>query len=223
MNEVLLVRHGEAHCNTAGVIAGNRCRGLTKVGGHQADQLAWLLLVEHSAGRPVARLYTSPVRRARETARTVAALVGADPVELPDLRVPDPGPDADGQPWEELRRRYDPDPDRPSRPLIDGGEPWRDYLTRAHACLGGIFDHHPGGRIVVFGHSETVTAAFTLLLGAPTLGALRVDLHPTGITRLTAARERPNVTVTAQRWALTVHNDTLHLHHQFGTTQDYST
>lgn len=151
--EVLLVRHGEAHCTIAGTVAATTCRGLTNVGGHQAQQLARRLLVEHHTGRPVARLYTSPIRRARQTARAVADLVGAELVVQDDLRVPDPGPDADGQPWEVLRRRYGPDPDRASRPLIDGGEPWRDYLARAKACLADIFTDHPGGRIVVVGHS----------------------------------------------------------------------
>lgn len=208
--EVLLVRHAEAHCNTAGIIAADTCRGLTQTGTQQAARLADRLHAEHLAGRPIARLYTSPIRRARQTADTVAAATGTEPLTCPDLRVPDAG-SADGQPWETARRQWPPDPDRPSRPLVDGGEPWRDYLARAHACLTGILTEHPGGRIVVLGHSETVTAMLTLLLGASGLGALKVDLHPTGITRLAAAREWPNVPITTQRWALTAHNDTTHL------------
>lgn len=222
MREVLLVRHGEAHCNVAGVIASSTCSGLTRVGRHQADQLARRLLVEHSAGQPITKLFASSVRRAAETAHAVATLIGVDLDVEPDLRVPDPGP-ADGQSWEMLRRQYPPDPHRPTRPLIDGGESWRHYLGRAHAWLADLFHKHPGGRIVVVGHSETVTAALTWLAGAPALGALKVDPHPTGITRLTAVRERPHVPVTMERWALNTHNDTAHLHHRFTSIQDYST
>jgi 2,3-bisphosphoglycerate-dependent phosphoglycerate mutase len=221
--EVVLIRHGEAHCNVVGVIASKACRGLTAVGGHQADQLARRLLVEHSAGRPVAHLYTSPVRRAAETADAIAQLIGIRPTVNPDFRVPDPGPEAEGQPWDLVRSRHRTDPDRPSRPLIPGGESWRHYLARTQAALAEVFNDHPGGRVVVIGHSETVTAAFTLLTGSHSLGALKLDLHPTGITRLTAAEERPNVQVAVPRWALTVHNDTEHLYHRFGTTQDYTT
>jgi probable phosphoglycerate mutase len=207
---LLLVRHAEAHCNTTGVIAADTCHGLTSTGTHQAEQLAHRLKAEHTAGRPVVQLYSSPVRRARDTARAVATVIGAQPVICPDLRVPDPGP-ADGQPWAAARHQWPPDPDRPSRPLVDGGEPWRDYLARAHACLAGILTDRPGGRIVVIGHSETVTAMLTLLLGVSAIGALKVDQHPTGITGLTATRERPNVPIITRRWTLTTHNDTTHL------------
>lgn len=208
--EILLVRHGEAHCNVAGVIAGETCEGLTATGRHQVRSLAMRLLAEANAGRPISALYTSPVRRARETALAVAALTGTDLVIRPDLRVPDPGP-ADGLPWDDVRQRWPPDPDRPSRPLIDGGEAWPHYLDRAHACLSSIVKSGPNGRIVIVGHSETVTAAFTLLAGVRSLGALKVDLEPTGITRLTMAHELPNVQLTNTRWELAIHNDTAHL------------
>lgn len=209
-SEILLVRHGEAHCSVAGIIAGETCEGLTARGRSQARRLARHLLAEANAGQPITTLYTSPIRRARETAHAVAALTGTDLVIRPDLRVPDPGP-ADGLSWDEVRRIWPPDPDRPTRPLIDGGEPWVRYLDRAHACLSSILERIPVGRVVIVGHSETMTAAFTLLVGVHALGALKVDLEPTGITRLIKARERPNVPVTTTRWALAVHNDTAHL------------
>lgn len=208
--EVLLIRHAEGHCNTAGVIVARICAGLTPRGIDQAHRLARRLRAEHAAGHPIAQLYTSPIRRARDTAHAIAEAIGAEPITCPDLRVPDPG-SADGHLWETARLRWPPDPDRPSRPLPDDAEPWRDYLTRAHTCLAGLLAHHPGGRIAVVGHSETVTATLTLLLQVRTLGALKVDLHPAGITRLIAAQERPHVPITTQRWTLAAHNDTAHL------------
>lgn len=218
VHEVLLVRHGEAFCNVRGLIAGASCQGLTPVGRHQADQVARRLLVEHSAGDPIAALHTSPVRRAVQTARAVTALTGVEPVLQHDLRIPDPGP-ADGQPWDIVRRQLDADPDRPSRPLVPGGERWRDYLARAQDRLAEILNHHPGGRVVVIGHSETLTAMFTWLINTSQLGALRLDLHHTGITRLIASQELPDVQVEQQRWLLCTHNDTAHLDHRFGTTR----
>lgn len=208
--EVLLIRHAQAHCNTTGIIAAHTCTGLTPAGIDQARHLARRLCAEQAAGQPVAQLYTSPIRRARHTARILGDATGTEPVLCADLRVPDPGA-ADGISWESARLRWPPDPDRPSRPLPPEAESWRAYLTRAHACLYGILAGHPGGRVAVIGHSETITATLTLLLGTPTLGALKVDLHPTGITRLEAAQERPHVPITTQRWTLTTHNDTAHL------------
>lgn len=144
-------------------------------------RLANRLLDEANAGRPITALYTSPVRRARETALAVAALTGTKLVILRDLRVPEPD-QADGLAWDDVRRRWPPDPDRPTRPLIDGGEAWPAYLDHAHACCLSTILDRPGGRTVVVGHSETATAAFTLLVGVRTLGVLKVDLEPTGIT-----------------------------------------
>jgi probable phosphoglycerate mutase len=92
-----------------------------------------------------------------------------------------------------------------------GGEPWRVYLARAHASLTGILADHPGGRVVVVGHSETATAAYTLLIGVLSLYALKVDLDHTGIIRLVAAPELSDVRSDVPRWALRVHNDTDHL------------
>lgn len=210
MRELLLVRHGIAHCNAEGVVASTTCRGLTPQGRHQAEQLATRLRMEQGGGRPVVQLHCSPVRRARETAETIAAHLAVEPTVDQDLRVPDLGPLGDGQRWAALRQQWSPDPDRPSRPLPDGGEPWRQYLDRAHACLSSILNGHPGGRVVLVGHSETVTAAFTLLLAVRSLGALKIDIEPTGITTLVAATEHPNVPASVQRWALSSHNDITH-------------
>ena len=208
-HEVLLIRHGQAHCNTAGVIASASCRGLTPTGRAQVLRLGHRLANERVHGH-VASIHTSPVRRAHETATMIGNLLGMHPCTHFDLRVPDPGP-VEGHTWEEVRREQPPDPDRPTRPLIPGGEPWHRYLDRAHNHLTDILTNHPGGRIIVVGHSETVTAALTLLLGTPTLGELKLDTHTAGITRLTAVAERPHVPITGQRWALTAHNDISHL------------
>lgn len=210
--EILLVRHGQALCNVFGVMASQSCRGLTEAGHWQAGQLARRLAAEQDQGHRVVALYSSTVRRAMDTAWPVANLLGTPVVPRADLRVPDPGAHADGLPWHMVRRRWrTSDPDRPSRPLPLGGEPWRVYLDRAHASLAGIIADHPGGRVVVVGHSETATAAYTLLIGVRSLHALKVDLDHTGIIRLVTAPELPDVRSNVPRWALRVHNDTDHL------------
>lgn len=210
--EILLVRHGDAFCNVHGIMASQSCQGLTDTGHQQAGLLARRLAAEQDQGHRVVALYSSIVRRAMDTAWPVANLLGTPVVPRTDLRVPDPGPHAEGVPWHIVRRRWrTPDPDRPSRPLPAGGEPWRVYLARAHASLASIIADHPGGRVVVVGHSETATAVYTMLIGVLSLYALKVDLDHTGIIRLVAAPELSDVRSEVPRWALRVHNDTDHL------------
>lgn len=192
-------------------MASQSCRGLTDDGHRQAEQIARRLVAEQDQGHPVVAVFSSTVRRAFDTAQPVAGLLGIPILLRADLRAPDPGPYGEGQTWDTARRRWSHDPDRPSRPLVEGGEPWRHYLARAHASLADIFASHPGGRVVIIGHSETATAALTLLVGVPTLHGLKVDLSHTGITRLVASAEHARVPAGVQRWALRVHNDLDHL------------
>ncbi len=209
--EFLLVRHGEAYCNVHGRLASEACHGLTDRGRWQADRLADRLAAEQNVGYPITALFASTVRRALDTAAPIAGMLGIPTTVRRELRVPDPGPSGEGEPWQTLHRKWPPDPDQPSRPVLPGAERWRDYLGRAHACLATILRDHPGGRVVVIGHSETATALITLLAGISTLRALRVDLDHTGITRLIATPEYPYVRIPFQRWSLAIHNDTSHL------------
>ncbi|WP_165968518.1 histidine phosphatase family protein [Saccharopolyspora elongata] len=65
-------RHSQAHCNLHGTIGGPRgCTGLTDHGRHQAQQLAKRLGADH-AHAPITATYTTPLRRARETADIIA-------------------------------------------------------------------------------------------------------------------------------------------------------
>lgn len=209
--ELVLVRHGEALANVAGVFAGITCQGLTERGGQQADLVARRLADEHQADPQVTYLYVSPVRRARQTGYRVAEQLDVEPILDNELRAPDPGPLADGHAWDEVRRRWPADPDHPTRPLVEGGESWRRYTERTHARLDAILSHHPGGRAIIVAHSETVVSLLTLLAGVRGLPRLGVYTAHTGITRVHEALERPGVVVGGRRWALMKHNDTTHL------------
>ncbi len=77
----LLLRHGEsAHNAHSGAEALPDEQGdlLTELGREQAEAAA-----EGLIGQGITRLLCSPMRRARETARPIAASLGLDPVEVP--------------------------------------------------------------------------------------------------------------------------------------------
>ena len=79
---LLLLRHGESEGNRAGVVQGGLDHyALTPLGREQAGAAARRL-----AGLEIDVLYSSTLRRARETAEIVAAQTGHEVVELHDLR-----------------------------------------------------------------------------------------------------------------------------------------
>ena len=75
-NEVLLVRHGETDDNAAGRFQGRSDPALNARGREQSRALADLLRDEG-----LRALYTSPLRRARETAQIVGGALGLAPVD----------------------------------------------------------------------------------------------------------------------------------------------
>lgn len=207
--ELVLARHGESHCNVAGIAGGERgCTGLSGRGREQVRRLAGRLAADHHA-RPFRAFYGSPRRRVRETADIIGAALGMSAVVLDELRHLDHGT-ADGRPWREINRESDgPAQNHPDRPIAPGAESWNGYLRRATAALRDILDRHAGQRILVAAHGETVEAAHILLLNLP------VTARP-GVGFLTdnaaiswwqehVGRFRTPV------WMLAAHNDQRHL------------
>lgn len=207
---LILVRHGQAHCNVRGIVGGPRgCTGLTDHGQHQARQLADRLRAE----APITAAYTTPLRRARETADIVADQLCSSIITVEDLREPDYG-DADGQPWADVVSKFGRIPAKhPHQPVAPGAESWSAYLQRITAILHDILSQHSGDTVLIIGHGETVTAAAHLFLGlTPSLRATAAfAVHYASITRWEQqplAWTRP---AAGWRWTLLAHNDTAHL------------
>ena len=77
---LVLVRHGQTDDNAAGLILGHRDPPLSDHGRDQARRLAASLRETE-----VAAVWTSPLRRARETAEIVAAGRGISPIPCAEL------------------------------------------------------------------------------------------------------------------------------------------
>lgn len=210
VSELLLARHGEAHSNLDGTMTGPACAGLTDLGLTQAARLGERLRAEAAHRGRLEAIYTSTTRRAIETADLVANILGTEAREEHDLRVPDPGPHAEGKPWPYIRSTASPDPANPDRPLSPGGEGWASYLARAHAALTRILDRHHG-RVLIVGHTETLKAAYSLFLGVVDLHRMKFDYSHAGVTSWRPAREWPGATTAHRRWALAYHNNTAHV------------
>lgn len=210
---LILARHGQARCNVHGIIGGQRgCTGLTDRGRRQAECLAERLRLEHTQAA-ITAAYTTPLRRARETADIVADHLDLSIATVDDLREPDYG-NADGKPWTDVVAAFGRIPAKhPDHPIAPGAETWTSYLHRATTILRDILARHAGETVLVVGHGETVTAAAHLFLGlaADLRASAAFAVHYASITRWEQqplAWTRPSA---GWRWTLHTHNDTAHL------------
>ena len=145
---LVLVRHGEAVCNVAGVCGGViGCTGLTEAGRAQVEALRDRLAASAELVGCEA-LYASVLARARETAEILAPVLltpGGSVRIRCDLCELHPG-EADGLTWPEFAERFgEPDWDLdPGRPIAPGGESWTGFVRRVSTALDELVELHPG-------------------------------------------------------------------------------
>ncbi|MGW4463006.1 histidine phosphatase family protein [Micromonospora sp. NPDC004704] len=211
--ELVIARHGEAACNAAGIVGGERgCTGLTDLGRSQVERLSARLAAEH-AQRPYDAFYATSRLRVVQTAAIIAQALRLPATTDSGLLGPDHG-DADGQPWSDVKTAFQGPPQHaPDSQYAAGSETWNQYLQRATHALQKILARHDGGRILITAHGETVEAAHSLLLGLPRNACLRFGFvtEHASVSRW----QRPTNRFGRTIWQLVAHNDTNHLgpHH----------
>ena len=97
---LILVRHGATDWNQQRRVQGLSSLGLNETGRGQAEALAQAL-----KGVKVDAIYTSPLRRAQETARAISRFHQVEVVTLDGLKELDVG-EVDGLTYEEMRIRH---------------------------------------------------------------------------------------------------------------------
>jgi broad specificity phosphatase PhoE len=157
-----LVRHGETSANLAGVWHGSMDAPLTDRGREQASRVARFL---HGCHADASAVYSSPLLRARDTARAIA-----ESLEL-ELRIEQGLVEYhlgswEGKTyrelhethklWDEMRR----DPDFAPH----GGESPRQVTERITAVLRRIGEDHPGERVIVVTHGGALSMALAAIL-----------------------------------------------------------
>jgi probable phosphoglycerate mutase len=130
------LRHGETEANRLGLIAGQTDIPLNETGWRQARTAAGLL-----EGCGIGAIYSSPLRRARDTAQCVAERLGLEVVVLDGLAERN---------WGELEGR--PRSSRPRGLTPPGGESLEAFTHRTLAALAAI---PAGGVPLVVAHSGT--------------------------------------------------------------------
>ncbi|MCS7207420.1 MAG: histidine phosphatase family protein [Dehalococcoidia bacterium] len=184
---LLLVRHGETPANRDGRVQGHSPEGLTPLGQHQAHSAARLL-----KGYAPTALYTSPLPRARQTARIIAQHLGLEPLPLPALAEMHLG-EVDGLTVAQLQQRYPAFMSAwradPARAVAPGGESLQEVQERAWHALEDLLHRHPHETVVAVSHNFTILALLTRALGLPLQGFRHFHLDLGGIVVLARGRE----------------------------------
>ncbi|MFJ9054966.1 histidine phosphatase family protein [Streptomyces sp. NPDC102409] len=162
---VFLVRHGESVWHEENRYAGVTDIALSPHGRAQASGLAaW------AGGADLTAVWSSPMRRCRETAEGCADRAGLPLILEPRLRELDFGV-AEGLTRAELRERlpgalkaFEADPVGNHFP--EGEDPVAAG-ERYTGFLAGLRTGHPEGRVLVVAHSTAIRLALCRLLGIP--------------------------------------------------------
>jgi alpha-ribazole phosphatase/probable phosphoglycerate mutase len=160
---------------------------LSPVGLRQADALAARL-----GGEPIEAVYTSDLRRARQSAAPLAAARGVAAVPVPALREVAMGR-WDGLTAAEIRAR---DPELWERWVGDpvgisfpGGESVADLRARVLPAWRALIERHAGGYVAVVAHGGVNRVILAEALGLPPGNLLRLAQDHAGWSVLEYRRE----------------------------------
>ena len=149
MTVLILARHGETDWNRENRFQGHADPPLNARGREQSAELA-----ETLAGEALARVYTSPLRRAAETAEIVARRLGLGIVPVEPLREIDVGAWS-GLTRDEVAARF---PESYARWVDHGpvgyeeGETYEQLEARVVPAIRGLAERHPSETILVVTH-----------------------------------------------------------------------
>jgi len=207
---LVLIRHGESLATVDRVVGGMQGdQGLSELGISQCIALRDRLARTHELD-PVDVLFTSDLRRAVQTAETIAPGLGLqtdDIVREHALCELDPGI-GDGLSWEEFERLYGL-PDMRADPyarLAPEGESLAEFQVRVGRALTAIANDHVGQTIVIACHGGVIDTAMVFFLGLARFGTY---------TQLATANSSLNEWVLPfgdpGGWRLVRYNDIAHL------------
>ena len=170
MTRLLLIRHGEPEDDARG-----RCYGRLDVGLSSAGVEAATRLARGLRDVELAAVYTSPRRRAAQTA---AALHPA-PIVDDRLRELDFG-ELEGRRYDEIASErpafYEAWMETPTRVRFPGGESYAELRARVDAAVAEIVAARRGQTCALVAHGGVVRAALALALELPDERAFAIDV-----------------------------------------------
>ncbi len=204
-----LIRHGETDWNREGRAQGRRDLPLNRMGTAQAGALA-----ERFRGESVAAIYSSPSRRAFDTADAIAGPHSVRVDAREDLLEMDLG-ELDGVKLGEMRDKF---PDFFAHWMSDAGTarfPGGETLEETQARTWGtvmrlVQDHSPEEPILLVSHAFATYSILCRALGMPLSNYGRLRQDPAAVSAL-AWRRRPGNNPAEGNFVLLASNQTHHL------------
>ena len=203
----LLIRHGESVGNLEWRLLGHKEFPLTDRGRAQAE-----LVAQRLAGMEVAAVYSSPLRRAWDTAEAIARRLGLEMQALPEVQEYDFG-ELSGLTFVEIRERapelaaaiVSREGEFPPYPGEEGREAFRRRVCDA---LWALEERWEGQTVVVVTHAGAIAAFLLDVLGRPYRRPIPFTVSNGSITVVETPEWRwPG----APRGILVSLNDTCHL------------
>jgi broad specificity phosphatase PhoE len=182
---ITLIRHGESVWNGERRIQGNRDPRLSARGRQQADLLA--LHLRDRLPKTTAAIYTSPLRRAAETAEAIAAGLGLPLIPEPGLCEMRLG-EWEGRTVAEIQAAF---PGTYEQWLADplahpapGGERLEEFARRVTGALARIRAAQPGADLVLVSHGGPIKALVCHVLGLDVRWLFRIKQDNTAVSLL---------------------------------------
>jgi probable phosphoglycerate mutase len=179
---LILVRHGEIEANVSRVWHGSTDSPLTERGVRQAECAARYL---RETSSDAVALYSSPQRRALDTAAPIASALGLEPRIEPGVAEYSIG-ELEGTPYAELMRpegffdriREDPGYAPP------GGESPRAVAERVLRAFASIARAHGDARVILVAHGAALALGLALLLEGDAQAWIRFHKSNCGVSEL---------------------------------------
>jgi broad specificity phosphatase PhoE len=189
-----LVRHGATDANSRQpyVLQGRRTDlPLNEIGRRQAEAARRAfesLAIDH--------LFSSPLRRALQTAEVLAEPHGVQVSQVDDLTECDVGR-WEGLSWDDVRRQDGPyldafESDPGAVPYADG-ESFQQVQDRAVPAIRRLIREHPVGNLVVVTHNVVARVIVAQWTGTAIAKARTIRLDNAGITIVSIADEKENL------------------------------
>lgn len=169
MTAICLVRHGETEWNAIGRLQGREDIPLNGKGKEQAK-----IVGQYLQNSGFAALYTSPLARAKETARIVNRYIGELPIFESSAFIEKDYGRASGMTVQE-RDSHFPDGN------IPGQEPFDHIKKRVMSGLGNVREQYPNDRILLVAHGGLINVILAVL-SKGRIGAGRTKLFNTCIS-----------------------------------------